>query len=653
MSQGSVPAAQPPDRPASTGSGKKAKASSQEADALRPATWPLLIPAMFLVVVTVISFLFVALDRFEGHLIPEIQRKTGIISQAAALRVERAFVLGATLDNLRGADDAFRAVINANPEIVAITLTDPHGVPVTTVHARTAGDEAPPDDTEATASLQTHSEPIVIRGAVATTLVVTVDPNYARKVLTSLLWDIVGVLLVVLTAAFGLLTFIIQGGLGNRMQGFHDLVGRLGAGSGQRFQPPLPGLRDTSQLLPRLLALRVVIFVFFLGEEMTRPFLPDFIRGMALQDTILALNGRMAAGVALSLFILTLSVVQLLGGRWSERIGRMPTLLLGVGLASAGMIATAVSDTLLQVLLSRALTAVGYGLVFIAAQGVAIDLTSRENRAAGLSMFVGGVMAAILVGPSIGGMTADHLGPTAALVIAAIVTALSAILAIALLPRTQPVRLSQKRSLRADLKLVLSNRRMIALVVLTAIPAKIVLNAVVFYLVPLTLSEQGETLAAIGRVVMVYGLCMVVLGGAAARVGDRSRENLSLLVVAGAIISGLGVIVGGWLGVDFWTATIAVAALGLGQALSVAPQLALVPEICHRESEIAGTGTVFGIFRLLERLGGAAGPLLAGWLAATSPDMAFTVIGLTVAISGLGYLILELLFRPIPTPDTR
>ena len=50
--------------------------------------------------------------------------------------------------------------------------------------------------------------------------------------------------------------------------------------------------------------------------------------------------------------------------------------------------------------------------------------------------------------------------------------------------------------------------------------------------------------------------------------------------------------------------------LGLGQALSIAAQSALVGEHCQEEIARYGDDAVYGVYRLLERLGNALGPLL-------------------------------------------
>jgi len=54
--------------------------------------------------------------------------------------------------------------------------------------------------------------------------------------------------------------------------------------------------------------------------------------------------------------------------------------------------------------------------------------------------------------------------------------------------------------------------------------------------------------------------------------------------------------------------------LGLGQAMSIAAQSALVSEHCREEIRVYGHDAVYGVYRLLERLGNALGPLLASQL---------------------------------------
>jgi hypothetical protein len=60
---------------------------------------------------------------------------------------------------------------------------------------------------------------------------------------------------------------------------------------------------------------------------------------------------------------------------------------------------------------------------------------------------------------------------------------------------------------------------------------------------------------------------------------------------------------------------LAVAALGLGQALSIPALMVAVLSMAGPAVARHGQGPVMAVMRLLERLGGAVGPLVAGGLA--------------------------------------
>ena len=48
--------------------------------------------------------------------------------------------------------------------------------------------------------------------------------------------------------------------------------------------------------------------------------------------------------------------------------------------------------------------ALGYAMVFVAAQGYVLDRTGHDNRAQGFALFIGAIMVATVCGPSIGGI---------------------------------------------------------------------------------------------------------------------------------------------------------------------------------------------------------------------------------------------------------
>ena len=78
--------------------------------------------------------------------------------------------------------------------------------------------------------------------------------------------------------------------------------------------------------------------------------------------------------------------------------------------------------------------------------------------------------------------------------------------------------------------------------------------------------------------------------------------------------------------------------VGLGQSLSITAQSALVSEHCHEEIERMGDQTVYGVYRLLERLGNALGPIFAGALVMTyGYQRGFVAIGTLVFVCGVAF----------------
>jgi MFS family permease len=105
------------------------------------------------------------------------------------------------------------------------------------------------------------------------------------------------------------------------------------------------------------------------------------------------------------------------------------------------------------------------------------------------------------------------------------------------------------------------------------------------------------------------------------------------------IVSGAGAMVllfGGGTGWVF----LAVALIGLGQSMSISAQSALVSEDCANEIDQMGSGVVYGVYRLLERLGNTAGPLLAGAAALFfGYRSSFVALGAAVLVCGLIFLL--------------
>jgi MFS family permease len=401
--------------------------------------------------------------------------------------------------------------------------------------------------------------------------------------------------------------------------------------------------------------IRAPLFAFILAEEMTRSYLPTYVNQLLVP--IPFLSPQVVIGLPIILFMLIVALGQPYLGSWSERVGRRRAMLIGASIATVGFAATSLAFNLFDLLLWRSLCALGYAMVFVAAQGYVLDRTGHANRAQGFALFIGAIMVATVCGPSIGGILADNIGFRLSFAVSGVM-ALISILAIARLPSTDvrtpaaTARATRAPRMREIMALVF-NKRFMTLTGLAAVPAKVILTGVCFYLVPLYIVSIGNTSAMAGRMLMVYAVMMVMIVPLSASLSDNSMRR-DRYVSIGLIISGLsGMLL--LVSDSFLVLFGVVFLLGLGQAMSIAAQSALVAEHCHEEIRIYGHDAVYGVYRLLERLGNAMGPLIASLLVLVwGYQGAFVAISGMVLVCGIAFTIATrgLDVEPLPAPNT-
>ena len=162
-----------------------------------------------------------------------------------------------------------------------------------------------------------------------------------------------------------------------------------------------------------------------------------------------------------------------------------------------------------------------------------------------------------------------------------------------------------------------------------ALPAKLLLAALCFYLLPMHLQDMGHGSAVTGRLQTIYPLTMVLLVPLAARLADRWGQRRRF-VLAGGLVAGVSVMLAWPLGTGVLVLALVLLGLGLGQALAITPQSALVADVARGLPARDGAA-VLGLFRLTERGGSALGPALGAWL--------LPVLGFGPALAAIGALV--------------
>ena len=587
--------------------------------------------AVTLALLLVLSLLasWLALHQFERVLYPELRLKAQGVSAVLTRQIDLALGYGIPLAELPGLDAVLAKAVAAHPDIVAIALeTSDH-------HFLAAHGQRPAIPVAAAASGDLEIlAPLTGWDGIEGWLRLSLDPDWVAKADTELILEVASVILVSVLVAFEVLLLVA-----------HLTLGRSWPGA------MAPGENAATGTPFNLVFLRLPVFLFCLSEEVTRPFIPTYAQALAPTAPWLPLD--LAVSLPISLFMLIWALSQPLGARFSGWFGRRPAFIAAALLSGLGLILTALTDHLLAFMAWRCLTALGYGLALITAQGLVVDHTRGHNRASGLALFIGALLAAGVCGPVAGGIIADQAGPTTTLLVGAVLALTAAAALALLLPTGQdrhavqgtPARTIGRRDLSPAIAKLVTDRRFTALMIFSAIPAKVAATGVLFCLLPLLLTESGADKAEIGRTQMMYFLFFIIASPLAANLSDRWQIRRGFIIAGG--LATLGALTPLALTDQVWGPFLAIALFGAAQALISAPQLSLVTQIATqvRVAEISAIGW----YRLLERLGGALGPLVVIGLAAGS-SYREAALGIGLLCGGSALLFWLLYRRSDPAP---
>lgn len=617
----------------------------------------------------------------ERLLLPALDSKADVVARSLSGLVGEAADLGIGLDDLVGADEVLTDALKENPQFAFAAIAAPDGRVVAMADG-SSDVGAMTDVAQLSEEMRTVSVPVVSDGRTVATILVGI-PNAVAETLLQRLWlDIAVLLLVSLLITLELLSFAFTISSASLLRG---LARRLDALVKHDFRPhsPLGGtgplaeevenvdqeiarvraeharltaeatakrdeeaLADLDVITRRyhlatertdppvsLLAVRAPVFLFFFAEELTRSFLPNYIKSFA--EPIGGLSIEMVISLPIVLFMAIVAIAQPTLNGVTERYGRGRSLRVGALLSLLGFVGTAYAGDMLQLIIFRSLTAIGLATVFVSAQGYIVDRTGSVNRARGIGLFVSGIMVAMLCGPPIGGIVAARLGPSAAFLVSAGLCLAAYLCASMALPGDKPRPDTLSPSLRlSQVGAVLRRPIMLLLLVGCALPAKMLLIGFCFYFLPLSLASAGFDSATIGRVLMLYGLAMVIIIPLISRLSDDVGRR-GYFVVGGAILSGLAV-VHLYLWPAPWGAAIAVLQIGIAQGLSTTPQSALVGELGGRFVPDLSQGGLYGVFRLIERAGTAIGPAAMAFVwGAYGAEAAVLGMGVLVGLGGL------------------
>jgi MFS transporter, DHA1 family, multidrug resistance protein len=220
------------------------------------------------------------------------------------------------------------------------------------------------------------------------------------------------------------------------------------------------------------------------------------------------------AQMTVSLYMVGIACSQIIMGPLSDRFGRRPVLLAGLGLMVAASTACIFAQTLPELIAARFFQALGGATGMVVSRAIIRDLYSRERISSMISLVVAVMMIAQMLSPLTGGLIESAFGWRA---IFYAVTAFSLAVAVAIalvLPETRRHRLAAG-GFRGDVGNLLRSRAFIGYVLCQVLASQIIFAFagggpyLVVTHMGRTTAEYGAWFAATGFAYLIGNLCCV------------------------------------------------------------------------------------------------------------------------------------------------
>jgi len=162
--------------------------------------------------------------------------------------------------------------------------------------------------------------------------------------------------------------------------------------------------REVRKIPAKLLTLMATAFIDMVGLLMIIPLLPFYVKTFGGSGVVI-LGHHFGIGIIVGFIIASFTVAQLLSapmwGRFSDRVGRRPTLLIALTASGIAYLIFGFAHSLLLLFLSRLVQGAGGGTVGVI-QAYVADSTAPQDRARALGWLSATTNLGVALGPVLG-----------------------------------------------------------------------------------------------------------------------------------------------------------------------------------------------------------------------------------------------------------
>lgn len=402
----------------------------------------------------------------------------------------------------------------------------------------------------------------------------------------------------------------------------------------------------------QLFILFVCLFVVNIGFGIVLPVLPFYTERLALAEGISPNSVSLHVGLLTGVYAFMQLIFAPLWGRWSDRVGRKPLLLLGILGYALAQVLFGVASNLWLLYLARIVGGILSSAVIPAAAAYVADKTTEKERNRGMAWLGTAMSLGVVVGPALGGLLAQRDWHFAAkfghfvvdsfstpFFVAAALALLTLLIAIKLLPESLELRKIEEQKELAKLGWREIESRLRPLLILAFIgQLGLALFEAIFALFASAKFNYGP--AEVGVIFVICGFVMAVFQ--AVIVGYVTRRIREIYqIAAGFVFMGVSLTVLAIIqNSSFVYALVGIMAFGM--ALIVPNVSALISKRINKSN----TGAALGFQSVANSLGQTGGPILGGVLFTWSIGIPFLLAGTLLLSTGI-VVVWQTLFAPV------
>jgi DHA1 family tetracycline resistance protein-like MFS transporter len=350
--------------------------------------------------------------------------------------------------------------------------------------------------------------------------------------------------------------------------------------------------------LSPLVIIFVTVFIDLLGFGIIIPLLPFYAESFG------------ASAFAIGLLGTSFSLMQFLfspiWGRWSDRIGRKPIILIGLLGSCLSYVTMALATSLTLLFIARIVGGIA-GANIPTAQAYIADITTPEDRARGMGLVGAAFGMGFIFGPALGGLL-SRVSPETPMWFAAALCFANFVAAWFLLPESRVVNATAKTLGRMEAFRHARGNPTLLLILALYFIVTMAFSAFEATFALFTEARFGYTAASIGLLFTFIGVIIAVIQGVLiARVVKRVGERKIIPIAIAAIAISIGLLPFVW---SVPTLLVALGLLAIGMGFNNPSLSSMVSKLSHEDDQ----GGTLGLASSLSSLGRVVGPAWGGYM---------------------------------------